>query len=271
VLLSEVTTAWLLEMRDAWALRGYKAANDRMQVMKNALWPAIMDERITADPFAKIEKLAPPHDRDEPNPAWRDEKVEAALQWCIDRDQPGLARAIGLGRWAGFRRGTICRIPLNASVVVPDLQGRPERRLYWLTEKRRVICDKREDPRLTALVARTPNRTTQIAYNADGAPWKERQLNQAMTRMIADLAKKGSIRPELTIHGLRHARGLELVYTGASDAEIMSQLEQRTDRAAKIYRRQAERRRLADAAQDRIDTVVELRAARQKSDDRGSL
>jgi hypothetical protein len=132
--------------------------------------------------------------------------------------------------------------------------------------KRRVICDKREDPRLTALIERTPNTTTQIAHNADGAPWKERQLNQAMTRTIEDLAKKALVRSELTMHGLRHARGLELVYTGASDAEIMSQLEQRTDRAAKIYRRQAERRRLADAAQDRIDTVVELRASRKQSE-----
>jgi hypothetical protein len=34
---------------------------------------------------------------------------------------------------------------------------------------------------------------------------------------------------------------------GASDAQIMLQLEHATDRAAKIYRRQADRRKMADA------------------------
>jgi hypothetical protein len=39
-----------------------------------------------------------------------------------------------------------------------------------------------------------------------------------------------------------------------------AQLEHATDRAAKIYRRQAERRRLADQGQAKIDRVVEIRA-----------
>ncbi len=50
---------------------------------------------------------------------------------------------------------------------------------------------------------------------------------------------------------------------GASDAQIMSQLEHATDRAAKIYRRQADRRKMADAGQDKIDNVVKLKAARK--------
>lgn len=53
---------------------------------------------------------------------------------------------------------------------------------------------------------------------------------------------------------------------GGSDAEIMSQLEHATDRAAKIYRRQADRRRMADGAQDRVDKGVSLREARKARD-----
>jgi integrase len=68
----------------------------------------------------------------------------------------------------------------------------------------------------------------------------------------------------LTIHGLRHARGVELADGGASDAEIMAQLEHATGRAAQIYRRQAERRRLADHAQDRVDKAISLKAERAK-------
>ena len=130
-------------------------------------------------------------------------------------------------------------------------------------EKRKVLCDKREDPRLTALIESTPNRALTIAYNQDGNPWKERQLNQALDRMLVDLAKRKLARPQLTLHGLRHARGEELAATGASDAEIMAQLEQSTEHSARIYRRRAARRRLADAAQDRIDgsNVVPLSTA----------
>lgn len=259
IALSAFSGSRLSDMRDDWAPRGHKATNDRIQVLKNALKPAIVDERVPSDPFAKIEKMAPPHDREEPNLAWEDAEVEAAIRWCLARNAPGLARAIALGRWAGFRRGTICEIPLGARTRPFGLDGQPQRRLVWLTEKRRVKCDKREDPRLTDLIDRTPNRTTTIAYNADGSPWIPRQLNQAIDRMLESLAKVGEARAELTLHGLRHARGVELALAGASDAEIMAQLEHATDRAAKIYRRQAERRRMADAGQDRIDNVVSLR------------
>jgi hypothetical protein len=43
----------------------------------------------------------------------------------------------------------------------------------------------------------------------------------------------------------------------------MSQLEHGSERQAKEYRRQANRRKMADAGQDRIDNVVKLRARRK--------
>ena len=276
VLLSEVTQAWLRGLRDAWAIRGHRAANMRLQVLKNALAPAIDDEadtRIKGDPFHKLKKVKRPHDARESHPAWDDHEVEAAIEDAIARGTPGLARAIALGRYGGFRRGTICKIPRNARTVVPGDDGLPEHRLYWITEKKRVLCDKREDPRLTAVLARTPNKALTIAYNADGHPWKERQLNQALERLLDRLAKAGKVRAvedeeglvycPLDIHGMRHARGVELAMAGASDAQIMSQLEHASDRAAKIYRRQADRRKMADAGQDKIDNVVKLKAARK--------
>lgn len=279
VILFEVTQAWLRELRDAWAVRGHRAANNRMQVLKNALAPAINDQadvRIKGDPFHKLPKVRRPHGAPEAHPIWEDDEVAAAIEEAISRKTPGLARAIALGRWGGFRRGTICAIPLNARTVGYDDDGVRHPRLLWVTEKRLVLCDKREDPRLTALFSRTPNAALTIAYNADGRPWKERQLNQAVDRLMARLAQAGKVRAAvaddgtvycpLDIHGLRHARGVEIAMAGGSDAEIMSQLEHATDRAAKIYRRQADRRRMADGAQDRVDKVVSLRAARKARD-----
>lgn len=107
-----------------------------------------------------------------------------------------------------------------------------------------------------------------IAYDQKGQPWKQRGLNQAVARLIDALAQTGHVRPNLSPHGLRHARGLELAHAGASDAEIMAQLEHSSERAAKIYRRQAERRRMADSGQDRVDNVVAIRAQRKQSSNR---
>jgi integrase len=267
-LLESVTAAWLNDLRDAWASRGYKAANDRRQVLKNALAPALADERIATDPFAKVGKLKRPHDMGESHPYWEDAEVDAFLALALARKMPGLARAVGLGRWGGFRRGTICAIPLNARLEATDDDGAPVRRLFWMTEKRRVLCDKREDPRLTALLADTPNKALTVAYNDRGLPWKERALNQAIERLVAVLAAEGKARAGLTPHGLRHARGVELALAGASDAEIMAQLEHTTPHQAQVYRRQAERRRLADSGQDRVDSVVELKAARKAKAER---
>lgn len=270
VLLPEVTADWLSDMLDAWTVRGYKAANDRRQILKNALLPAIKDGRVPRDPFAMVDKLARPHDAGEAHPYWEDAEVDAAIAWALARGQPGLARAVALGRWGGFRRGTICAIPLHARPIGYDRQGNPVQRLHWVTEKRQVLADKREDPRLTALLAATPNRALTIAYNADGQPWKARQLNQAIDRLVTRLAKAGKMRAGLTLHGLRHARGVELAMAGASDAEIMSQLEHASDAAARIYRRQAQRRDLADAGQDRVDAVVQLAERRRAAEAKAS-
>ncbi|ADL00663.1 tyrosine-type recombinase/integrase [Brevundimonas subvibrioides] len=277
LLLSEVTRSWVIGMRDAWALRGHNAANKRMQVLKNALMPAIeddTDQRIQGDPFHKVRKVRRPHDAGEAHPAWELAEVEIAIEEAIRRDQPGLARAIALGRYGGFRRGTIVSIPLNARTLGRDGRGEPETRLVWITSKRQVLSDKREDARLAAVIARTPNRALTIAYNKRGDPFSVRQFDQALERLLDRLAADGKIRATikrtsdgrdvvvcpLTIHGLRHARGVELAEAGASDAEIMAQLEHASDAAAKIYRRQAQRRKMADAGQDRIDNVVKLKA-----------
>lgn len=265
VRLAEVDKSWVRDLRDLWAPRGHKATNDRVQMLKNVLKPAVEDDRIKTNPFLGLKKLAPPHDADEVNLAWTDEEVDAFIALALERNMPGLARAVALGRWGGFRRGTICNIPLSARIIAQDDDGLAQRRLYWTTEKRKVLCDKREDSRLSAFLESTPAKALTIAYNQRGHPWKVRALNQAVTRLAIALAETKRARPNLTPHGLRHARGLELAYAGASDAEIMAQLEHTTERAARIYRRQAERRRMADSGQDRVDNVVALKAERKRS------
>jgi hypothetical protein len=272
VLLAEVTRSYIIQLRDLWAPRGYRAANLRMQVLKNALKPVILDEtddRIKGDPFHKVANVRRPSDMPESHLIWTDLEVKVAIDDAIARGRPGLARAIALGRYAGFRRKTICQAPLHARVWDYDQEGEPQRRLMWMTSKRKVLADMAEDPILTELLESTANRALTIAYNADGNPWKERQLNQAIDRHMARLAKAGAVRAAvddkgevycpLDIHGLRHARGVELAHAGNSDGEIQSQLAHATPAAAVKYRRQAQARTMADAGQDKVNNVRDIR------------
>lgn len=260
VLLSDVDAQYVLQLRDAWAQKGFEAANKALQVFKNVCKRPMIFGAIAGDPFARIDKVRRPQGLGERNPRWEDSEVQAVIAWALKRERFGFARAIALGRWAGFRKQTICRVPLRARIERPTRLGGVERRILWLTEKKEVVCDRREDLRLTELLAQTPNRALTIAYNAQGQPWQPRALSHALDRVVAQLAKRGLVRPILTMHGLRHARGVEIALLGGSDAEIMAQLDHGTPRAAQNYRRQAERLRLADAAQDRVDAeVVRLR------------
>lgn len=263
VLLRDVTFAWLKDMQDIWAVRGHKACNDRMQVLKNALKPETSKGMVVGRPFEDIKKLKPPENKGEPHPAWTDDEVAAAIELAIERKQPGLARAIALGRWGGFRRGGICRIPLHARTVGFDDSGASHKRLYWTTPKRGVQCDKPEDGRLTMLFARTPDRALTIAYSKYGQPWNERALNQAIDRLLVRLSAAGRTRRQLDIHGLRHARGMELAYAGASEFQIMAQLEHTTAFTARIYIRQAKRATGANDGQEKVDALIRRRA--QKS------
>lgn len=267
VLLDDVDAGYVLGLRDKWSARGYRAANLRLQIMKNICKAPRIRGEIDGDPFALIEKVKRPQSLGEANPRWLDDEVAAALEWLLEHGRIGLARAIALGRWGGFRRQSICALPRSARIWRRnDDTGERERRLYWLTEKRLVRCDRREDPRLTAFLERTETlwrgkvSPLTVAYNSRGESWKARALEHATERAVKALARLELVRVGLTLHGLKHARGVELAAAGLSDAEIMPQLDHATTRAAAIYRRQAERLKLADAGQDKVDAqVIKLR------------
>lgn len=262
VLLADISASYILELRDLWAQRGYRAANLSLQVLKNVCRRPMIAGDIPGDPFKMIDKVPRPHSLGEANPYWEDDEVDAAIELALKTKRPGLARAIALGRWGGFRKQTICSIPLRARAVRQTSNG-AQVRLHWVTEKKKVLCNRREDPRLTNLIDATPSRALTVAYNSIGQPWTSRALSRAVERLLTKLSSSGKGRADLTVHGLRHARGVELARTGASDAEIMAQLDHATARAASIYRRQAEREQLADASQDRVDAeIIRLSSAR---------
>ena len=114
------------------------------------------------------------------------------------------------------------------------------------------------------LAPRGGNSQGHVTYSKWGKPWKERSLNQAFDRLLEKLAKEGLARDFRDIHGLRHARGMELAYGGASEFQIMAQLEHTTPFTARIYIRQANRAKGANDGQTKVDDLIRRRMAKKQ-------
>lgn len=242
VALAEIDPAFILDQRDIWALRGHRAANIALQVLKNVLKRPITVGTIAADPFTRIDAVKRPHDAPEPHPIWFPHEVGHVL--AIKRD--GFIRAIALARYAAARRGDLVRMPETA------IAGG---RIRWRSGKRGVQVDIHVRPELAAVMKRTKRKAVTIAYTEDETAWTLRGLEQALARHLKKLVKEKKVRKGLTLHGLRHTFGVELALAGASDSEIMSAMGLTSQATVLKYRRQADRIRLADAGMARVMTL----------------
>ena len=164
--------------------------------------------------------------------AWSCRRSRRTAERRLITCRPCCAAAGGCasGRWGGFRRGAICALPLHACVTGFDDHGHAHPRLHWQTEKEGVLRRAPDGAARRDAEPRLDHRLQQ--------PWRERQLNHAIDRLIDVLAAE-KVRPSLTLHGLRHPRGVELALAGASDSQIMNQLAPAESRTAQIFRRQA--------------------------------
>jgi integrase len=243
VVTTSVDRAWLRSKRDEWAVAGHRAATIRLQILKNALEPSMSDGLLDRALFDGLLRVKRPHGLAAPNLAWTDDEVDAAITRCI-----------GLARYAGLRRADVCSITEASRSTVALRGGRVQHRLRYFADKGQILVDIKEDRRLTELLDHlTSGSDETLAFNGWHMPWKPRQLDQALKRVLNRLELEGSTRASLTLHGLRHARGVELAEAGASDAEIMSQLGHKDEQSARVYRSQASRSSMADRAQRLVD------------------
>ena len=244
------TPAFLLQLRNGWAPRGHRAANNRLQVLKNALWPAIVAGKIgDGDPFALIPQVRRPRDAEEPHLIWPEAVVLTVIEALLKAGKPGLARGVAIGRWAGVRRDDIVGLTRAA---------RRGGRFAYVTGKRHVRVDMPEDPALTAVLdgvkveglLLVPN-LSGVAYTADGFGLELRKL----VRKLAQDEKVPS--PDYDVHGLRHTFGVEAAIAGCTDAQGAALLGHGSPHSFATYRRQADRIRLSSDAAAKISALRE--------------
>lgn len=269
--LATFTPAFCRQLMDVWAKRGHRCANLRRQVLKNVLDRCLAPGVMETNPLLAVKNARRPRELAEPHVIWPMAVVEAVVARALEEAKPGLARGVLVGRYVGARRQDIVAIGRGA---------RHGGRFAFLSGKKRVPVDIREDPELTAWLARIPDvptpgkragrKTAQgamnlrpftLCFNVMGAPYSEDGFAQELAKIVTGLHKEGAIAGDAyDAHGLRHTRGVELALGGCTDAEGAAQLGHASPASFAQYRRQADRIRLADNAADK---VAELRRREQ--------
>ena len=275
------SAAFIQRLRDAWARRGHRAANMRLQILRNVLRPALIDNGVDTDPFSLIADVRRPRTLGEPHTLWPAEVVRAVIDRAIAERRFGLARAVVIARYAGARRGDLVAIPRSA---------RQDGTLSYLSGKRRVLVQVPEDPELTRWLDTTPatqppsawqaaqdrrNGVTRLpaptlVYNRSADRYTEDGLGLELRKLITKLQKDGEVAPgAFDFHGLRHTRGVEIALAGCSDAQGAAMLGHGSPSSFSIYRRQADRIRMGADGQAKI-TALREQARNEKRNERGT-
>jgi hypothetical protein len=214
-----------MKLRDRWAERGHRAANMRLQLLKNVLKRSLIAGEIKRDPFPLIGQVRRPPSLAEPHRIWPDHVLAAVVQAALDEQRPGLARAAVIGRYPGARRGDLVRLTRAA---------RQDGRIRFVTGKRRVAVDMDEGPELAAWLDRLPDRPPDaprpgrkvvsgaeptapftLIFNVAGNPYSEDGLGQELRKLVNGLHSAGKVDSDkYDLHGLRHTRGVELALAG---------------------------------------------------------
>jgi len=240
---------YIYKLRNAWAKRGHRAANVRLQILKNVLKACIIARQIEGgDPFSLIPQVRRPHDAAEPHLIWPESVVTAVIEAAVTEKRFGLARGVAIGRYAGARRGDIVKLTQGA---------RRNGRFCWLSGKRKVPVDMPEDPALKAWLDGTPKNGLILAYNMDGLKYSEDGFALELRKLVTRLYRAEKIDSAgYGVHGLRHTFGVEGALAGWTDAQGAAMLGHASPHSFATYRRQADRIRMAD---DGADKVVRLR------------
>jgi len=263
------TPAFLQRARDTWSKKGHRAANVRMQVLRNVLRPALIANGVTSDPFAFIPEVRRPATSPEPHGVWPAHVVTLVIETAIAERRFGLARAVAIARYAGVRRGDLVKLPRSA---------RKDGRLMFLSGKRRVPVDIPEDPQLTSWLDQTPETqpltrwqaaedlrkgvtrlpATTLVYNRSSERYTEDGVGQELAKLIGKLHREKRLQTaDFDFHGLRHTRGVEAALAGCTDAQGAALLGHGSPNSFAQYRRQADRIRMSDDAHIKITNLRE--------------
>ena len=228
---ADVTRRDILALRDAVAARGIGAANGFLRAASALFGWAVDREWIDNTPMARVRSLAGGS-----LPAWTDEQARHAIAKLPEH----FRRVVVLAWQTGQRRGDLVRLRWS------DYDGRAIHLVQQKTGSALVI---EASPQLRAELDAWKRRATALTIltDAKGKPWDATYLSSAMGRALAKIGLPG-----LNVHGLRKMRAAELASGGATVHEIAAVTGHRTLGMVAHYTRDADQKRLAASAVDRL-------------------
>jgi integrase len=235
----DVGRAQILKLRDKISARGYRTADQFIQVASRLFAFGIDREVVFKNPAAAVKRL----NDEESYVPWSDAE---ALKFEQSKPPSWMLTAYMIGRWTAQRRGDILRMTRE------QYDGHSIRLTQSKTKKAKdadelvIPCHSELKAYLDAL----PIEVGLLVPGLNGRPWDESAFSKQLRAHLDGLGLQ-----HLHFHGLRHANATGMAEAGASDAEMMSVTGHTTPTMLRKYTRRARQKKLAVAAIGRLEAA----------------
>jgi len=245
-----IDAPFVIGLRDkAFKKHKRRFANYVVQVLRLLYTWALPRRRgLAANPAMSVPLIRRPKGARVVNRAWKDwEKpvVMAALPMQ-------LKWPIALAMYAGLREGDLCnakREVWTGIAVDLEAQGKTDNP-HWVpaqAELRRIHGQYKKWLEKRKLVP------LYLCVNSRGRKWTESGMRASFFKIIRELVAGGKVGTGLTIHGLRHTMGRDIVDAGGDSRDVAAAIGDTTSAMGDHYSREADRRARAKKNVTRLD------------------
>lgn len=222
------TRAFVYKLRDkAYSAHKRRFANYVQSVLSVILECAVKAEWISDNPARMIKKVKRPTNAREANPAW----TEAEYLAMLAAAPPALRGPLAMGWHLGMRSGDV--IGLGKTAIKDGV-------LYRQTSKAGTVVELPIPPALQSILDQMEKHEAITFFaNSHGKPWDREGFSTAMQRLRNRLADAGTVRREISFHGLRTAFAQRADAAGVEVRKIADAAGHKDTRTTEGYIRRA--------------------------------
>lgn len=250
----------VLELRDrAFASNKRRYANYVVQVLRLLFaWGLPRRFGLAVNPAAGVPLIKRPRHLPKKNRAWKAHEKKAVLEALpIHVRWP-----IAIAMHAGLREGDLVAAPRTAwtgDAINIEAQ-RKTSHPHWMPASAELKAIWREYKAWLDEKKIVPMR---LCVNSFGRAWTENGLRAVFFKKIRELLKTNAVDPGLTIHGLRHTIGRDVVDAGGDSRTAAAMIGDVSSAMGDHYSREADRRRRASDGAKKI-TKFRAKATRER-------
>ncbi|WP_024276025.1 tyrosine-type recombinase/integrase [Hyphomicrobium sp. 802] len=232
----DIGRAQILKLRDKISARGYRTADQFIQVASRLFTFGIDREVVFKNPAAGVKKL---NDEESYLP-WSDDE---AKKFEESKPPQWMMTAYMLGRWTTQRRGDILKMTRDQydGSAISILQGKTKKAKD--ADVLVIACHSELKKYLDAL-------SIEVGLLVPGpkGQWDESAFSKQFRAHLDGIGLQ-----HLNFHGLRHKTATELAESDATDAEIMAVTGHSTTAMVRKYTRRARQKKLAASAMAKLE------------------